>query len=183
MGQQPTRVCRCWQAKSLRHAMHRLFCGVVRASSRTDKQEERMRFGLTLPNVGLYGDARTLSELASLAEDAGWDGVFLWDTLHYQADESPVCDPWIALAAVAMRTERIRIGTMVAAPTRRRPWKMARETTTLDHLSHGRLILGVGAGDGSDRGFTNFGEETDARMRAKLLDESLAILQGLWSGQ
>jgi len=133
--------------------------------------------------MGRYGDARTLSDLASLAEEAGWDGFFLWDTLHYQAEETAVCDPWIALAAIAMRTERIKIGTMVAAPTRRRPWKMARETSTLDHLSHGRLILGVGAGDGSDRGFTDFGEESDARKRAKLLDESLEILQGLWSGQ
>ena len=142
-----------------------------------------MRFGLTLPNVGKYGDARTLSDLAGVAEEAGWDGVFVWDTLHFQADESAVCDPWIALAAIAVRTERIKIGTMVAAPARRRPWKMAREATTLDHLSHGRLILGVGVGDGSDRGFADFGEETDVRKRARLLDESLDVLQGLWSGQ
>jgi alkanesulfonate monooxygenase SsuD/methylene tetrahydromethanopterin reductase-like flavin-dependent oxidoreductase (luciferase family) len=142
-----------------------------------------MRFGLTFPNVGAYGDAHELAELAGLAEEAGWDGFFVWDTLHYQANENAVCDPWIALAAIAMRTQRIKIGTMVAAPTRRRPWKMARETTTLDHLSHGRLIFGVGAGDGSDRGFTDFGEERDVKKRARLLDESLEILQGLWSGQ
>ena len=142
-----------------------------------------MRFGLTFPNVGTYGDARTLSDLASLAEESGWDGFFVWDTIHYQADEAAVCDPWIALAAIAIRTERIKIGTWVAAPTRRRPWILARETVTLDHLSHGRLILGVGAGDATDRGFTNFGEEVDAKKRAKLLDESLEILQGLWSGQ
>jgi alkanesulfonate monooxygenase SsuD/methylene tetrahydromethanopterin reductase-like flavin-dependent oxidoreductase (luciferase family) len=148
-----------------------------------DEEERLMQYGLTLPNVGMYGDARTLSDLASLAEEAGWDGVFVWDTIHFQADENAVCDPWIALAAIAMRTERINIGTMVAAPTRRRPWKMARETVTLDHLSHGRFILGVGAGDGSDRGFTHFGDESDVRKRARLLDESLEILQGLWSGQ
>ena len=142
-----------------------------------------MQYGLTLPNVGMYGDACTLSDLARLAEEAGWDGFFLWDTLHFQAEKKAVCDPWIALAAIAMRTERIKIGTMVAALTRRRPWKMARETITLDHLSHGRFILGVGAGDGSDRGFTDFGEERDVRKRAKLLDESLEILQGLWSGR
>ncbi len=142
-----------------------------------------MKYGVILPNVGRFGDARTLADLARLAEEAGWNGVFLWDTLHYQAEEQAVCDPWIALAAIAMQTARITIGTMVAAPTRRRPWKMARETVTLDHLSHGRLILGVGAGDGGDRGFTSFGEESDAKKRAKLLDESLAILQGLWSGQ
>lgn len=142
-----------------------------------------MKYGLTFPNMGRYGDARMLSDLASEAEEAGWDGFFLWDTLHYQAQAEAVCDPWIALAAIAVRTERIKIGTMVAAPTRRRPWKLARETTTLDHLSRGRLILGVGAGDGSDRGFADFGEESDARKRAKLLDESLEIVQGLWSGQ
>lgn len=141
-----------------------------------------MRFGVTLPNVGMYGDARTLAELASVAEEAGWDGVFVWDTLHFDADENAVCDSWIALAVMAMRTERIKLGTMVAAPTRRRPWKLARETTTLDHLSHGRFIFGVGAGDGSDHGFTHFGEERDVKERAKLLDESLEVLQGLWSG-
>jgi alkanesulfonate monooxygenase SsuD/methylene tetrahydromethanopterin reductase-like flavin-dependent oxidoreductase (luciferase family) len=156
---------------------------VAHTSKNIDEEEHRMQFGLTLPNVGRYGDARMLADLARLAEEAGWGGFFLWDTLHFQADENAVCDPWIALAAIAMRTERIRIGTMVAAPTRRRPWKMARETATLDHLSHGRFILGVGAGDGSDRGFTNFGEESDVRKRARLLDESLAIMQGLWSAQ
>jgi len=142
-----------------------------------------MQYALSLPNVGTYGDARTLADLACLAEEAGWDGFFLWDTIHYQAEEKAVCDPWIALAAIAMRTEQIKIGTMVTVPTRRRPWKMARETVTLDHLSGGRLILGVGAGDESDRGFTDFGEERDVRKRARLLDESLDILQGLWSGQ
>lgn len=142
-----------------------------------------MYYGLTLPNTGIYGDARTLANLASLAEEAGWDGFFLWDTLHYAAEGKNVCDPWIALAAMIMQTRQIKIGTMVAAPTRRRPWKMARETTTLDHLSNGRFILGIGAGDESDRGFADFGEEIDAKKRARLLDESLEILQGLWSGQ
>jgi alkanesulfonate monooxygenase SsuD/methylene tetrahydromethanopterin reductase-like flavin-dependent oxidoreductase (luciferase family) len=150
---------------------------------REKEGESSVKFGVTFPNVGIYSDARMLSELACLAEETGWDGFFLWDTLHYQAEGQAVCDPWIALTAIAMRTERIKIGTMVAALTRRRPWKMARETVTLDHVSQGRLIFGVGAGDGSDRGFTDFGEESDARKRANLLDESLAILQGLWSGQ
>lgn len=142
-----------------------------------------MRYGLTLPNMGIYGDARLLADLANLAEGAGWDGFFLWDTLNYDADNVPVADTWVALAAVAMQTKQIKIGTMVATPTRRRPWKMARETVTLDHLSNGRLILTVGAGDIGDKGFTHFGEVTDAKKRARLLDESLEILQGLWSGQ
>ena len=142
-----------------------------------------MKYGLTLPNVGPYGDARTLANLARIAEGAGWDGVFVWDVLHYEAEDKAVCDPWVALAAIAMQTERIKIGTMVAVPSRRRPWKMAREAVSLDHLSRGRLILGIGAGDADDKGFTQFGEETDAKKRARLLDESLEILQGLWSGQ
>ncbi len=142
-----------------------------------------MHYGLTLPNMGIYSDVRMLADLASQAEEAGWDGFFLWDTLNYDADNAPVCDTWVALAAVAMQTKRIKIGTMVATPTRRRPWKMARETVTLDHLSNGRLILAVGAGDVGDKGFTHFGEEMDAKKRARLLDESLEVLQGLWSGK
>lgn len=142
-----------------------------------------MKYGLVIPNVGMYSDARSLADLAHLAEKAGWDGVFLWDTIHYLAEDKGVSDPWIALAAIAMLTQRISIGTQVAVPPRRRPWKMARETVTLDHLSNGRFILGVGAGDDADKGFGAFGEEMDAKKRGRMLDESLEILQGLWSGK
>ncbi len=86
-----------------------------------------MHYGLTLPNMGGSGDVRTLADLAQLAEGARWDGFFLWDALNYDADNVPVADTWIALAAIAMQTKQIKIGTMVATPTRRRPWKMARE--------------------------------------------------------
>jgi len=130
------------------------------------------------------GDARTLAEFARLAEEAGWDGVFLEDYIVYQSKHgTPTYDPWIALAAMALRTDRIRLGTEVTPLTRRRPWKLARETVTLDHLSKGRLILGVGLGDSSDISFTHFGEVTDASQRAKILDEALEVLVGLWSGQ
>ncbi len=143
-----------------------------------------MHYGLTVPNVGMFGDARMLADLAQEAEEAGWDGFFLWDTIHYLADNSEgVCDPWIALAAIAMRTERVRIGPMVTPLARRRPWKLARETVSLDRLSNGRLILGVGLGDTADRGITHVGEATDAKERATLLDEGLEVLTGLWSGQ
>ena len=125
-----------------------------------------------------------LADMAYEAEEAGWDGFFLWDTIHYLADNrESVCDPWVALAAIAMRTQRIRIGPMVTPLSRRRPWKLARETVSLDHLSHGRLTLGVGLGDLADRGLTHVGEATDAKVRAKLLDEGLEVLVGLWSGQ
>ena len=143
-----------------------------------------MHYGLIVPNVGMFGDARMLADLAHEAEEAGWEGFFLWDTLHYLADNGEyVCDPWVALAAIAMRTQRVRIGPMVTPLSRRRPWKLARESVSLDRLSNGRLILGVGLGDTADRGITHVGEVTDAKERATLLDEGLEVLVGLWSGQ
>lgn len=92
-------------------------------------------------------------------------------------------DPWIALAAVALATERIRFGPLVTAVPRRRPWKLARETATLDVLSNGRLVLGVGLGWPAHADFDHFGEDGDDRRRARLLDEGLAIVDGLWSGE
>jgi alkanesulfonate monooxygenase SsuD/methylene tetrahydromethanopterin reductase-like flavin-dependent oxidoreductase (luciferase family) len=143
-----------------------------------------MRYGLNLPIGGACGDPRTLAELAAVAEAAGWDGVFLEDYVVYQGRQDwPTCDPWVALAAMALRTERIRLGTEVTPLTRRRPWKLARETVTLDHLSGGRLVLGVGIGDEREPGFSGFGEEVDTRERGRMLDEGLEVLAGLWSGE
>ena len=127
------------------------------------------------------GDPRTAAELAALAEARGWDGVFTWDAIAIGSAE--VYDPWVLLAAIAMRTERVRIGAIVTPPARRRPWKLAREAMTLDRLSNGRLILPVGLGALDDSGFANVGEPAEARIRGELLDESLAILDGLWSGK
>ena len=146
-----------------------------------------MHYGLVMSHLGRYSDPRLLVDLAHVAEEARWDGFFLPDTMHFgsylHAEAGPTTDPWIALAAIATQTERINIGLQVVAVPRRRPWKLARETVALDHLSRGRFILGVGIGAVFDRGFEAFGEETDLKKRAKMLDESLAILQGLWSGQ
>ena len=143
-----------------------------------------MRYGLTLPNGGIAADARTLGELAHIAEESGWDGVFLEDYIVWQGHEDvPTYDPWIALAVMAERTRRVRLGTTVTPLSRRRPWKVAREAVTLDHLSGGRFILGVGAGDVNDQGFGRVGEVTDLKRRAAMLDEALDILAGLWSGQ
>lgn len=145
-----------------------------------------MRYGLGLPNGGAWGDARTLGELARLAEESGWDGVFLEDYIVWQGHQDvPTSDPWIALAAMAMQTTHVRLGTTITPLTRRRPWKVARETVTLDHLSNGRLILGVGLGDldHDAASFASFGEVTDIRARGKMLDEALAVLVGLWSGE
>jgi alkanesulfonate monooxygenase SsuD/methylene tetrahydromethanopterin reductase-like flavin-dependent oxidoreductase (luciferase family) len=146
--------------------------------------EGRMQYGLNLPNFGTFADPRVVVDLAREAEDAGWDGFFVWD--HILGDREwriPVADPWVLLSAVAARTERIRLGPMVTPLPRRRPWKVARESVTLDHLSGGRLILGVGLGHPPDAEYAQFGEEPDARIRAEKLDEALAVLVGLWSGE
>lgn len=143
-----------------------------------------MRYGLYVPNVGESSDARMLAELARDAERTGWDGFFLFDTIMFRRGlRTPIVDAFTALAAVAMTTSRIRIGTTVTPLARRRPWKVARETVSLDHLSGGRLVLGVGLGDPPDADFAAFGEESDARVRAEKLDEGLEILGGLWGGE
>jgi alkanesulfonate monooxygenase SsuD/methylene tetrahydromethanopterin reductase-like flavin-dependent oxidoreductase (luciferase family) len=143
-----------------------------------------MQYGVNLP---IIVDAQTLARLALEAEMAGWDGVFVWDCLSGNPENEPekqaIYDPWIALAAIAMSTRRVRLGTMVTPLSRRRPWKVARETVTLDHLCQGRLILPVGLGSTIDAGFSKVGEEMDRKIRAEMLDEGLAILAGLWSGQ
>lgn len=135
-----------------------------------------MRYGFVIPN----GDVRTVADLAHEAEEAGWDAAFYWDGI-YGGPTTPIYDPWVTMAAMAMRTERIRLGALLTPLSRRRPWKVARETVTLDHLSNGRLILPVGLG--AVDSFGDVGEATDRRVRAELLDESLAILTGLWSGE
>jgi alkanesulfonate monooxygenase SsuD/methylene tetrahydromethanopterin reductase-like flavin-dependent oxidoreductase (luciferase family) len=143
-----------------------------------------MRYGLTLPCAGEGGDPRTTAELARLAEESGWDGVFLEVYIvHHSAIDAPTYDPWVALAAVATATARIRIGTSVTPLPRQRMWKVARETVSLDHLSGGRLTLGVGLGDTGDPGFGAVGEPMGNRERAQMLDEALDILIGLWGGQ
>ena len=142
-----------------------------------------MRFGITLPPFADFSDPRVLAELAREAEQAGWDGFFLWDAIFFDPTFHPIADPWVSLAAVAMYTERMRIGTMVTPIARRRPWKLARETVSIDRLSNGRLILGVGLGDPVQWDFGFFDDETDAKTRARRLDEGLDVLTGLWSSQ
>ena len=142
-----------------------------------------MRFGITLPAFADFSDPRRLAELAREAESVGWDGLFLWDAVFFDPTFHPIADPWVSLAAVAMSTERMRIGTMVTPLARRRPWKLARETVSVDRLSNGRLILGVGLGDPVQWDFGFFDEVTDPKTRARRLDEGLDVLTGLWSGQ
>ena len=139
-----------------------------------------MRFALHVPN---FGEAAQLVSLGVKAEAAGWDGFFVWDhLLGSPAFPVPIADPWVVLGALAVRTERIRLGTMVTPLARRRPQNVARETVTVDRLSSGRLVLGVGLGSPADE-YSAFGEEPHQRRLAGCLDEALDVVGGLWSGE
>lgn len=140
-----------------------------------------MKFALYMPPFGDFADPHTLVAMAQAAEGSDWDGFFIWD--HVALDWSgTVVDPWVALAALAVATEKIRLGPMITPLPRRRPWKVARESVSLDQLSHGRLVLGVGLGILSEE-FENLGDEGDLKVRAEMLDEGLEVLSGLWSGE
>ena len=128
-------------------------------------------------------DPNTLAELAASAEEHGWDGFFVWDHVRYRPPVRAVADPWVALAAVAAATERIRLGPLVTPLSRRRVHKLARETVTLDLLSRGRLTLGVGLGSDRNDELEPFGEVVDPRERARLLDEGLERLSAFWGGE
>jgi alkanesulfonate monooxygenase SsuD/methylene tetrahydromethanopterin reductase-like flavin-dependent oxidoreductase (luciferase family) len=130
-----------------------------------------MKYGLVFPK----GDPRTAADFAHVAEKAGWDGFFVWEPIWG-------FDAWVMLAAAAMQTNRLRLGTMITPLSRMRPWELASKSVALDHLSKGRTIISIGLG-AIDNGFDAFGEKTDRRTRAELLDEGLEILTGLWHGQ
>lgn len=139
-----------------------------------------MHFGITIPPFADFFDPRALAEAARDAETAGWDGFFIWD--HMLFGPIPVADPWVALTAIALSTERIRIGPLVTPLPRRRPTKLGRETLSLDHLSGGRLILGVGIGNFAWE-WEYLGEEPDLKTRGAMLDEGLEVLTRIWSGE
>lgn len=130
-----------------------------------------MKFGFVVP----WGDADDVGDLAAVAEESGWDGLFVWEPVWG-------VDAWISLGLAAVRTSRIRLGTMLTPPSRRRPWELASQIATVDRLSAGRVTLSVGLG-AIDSGFEAFGEECDRRVRAELMDECLDVMCGLWAGQ
>lgn len=130
-----------------------------------------MKYGFVQP----FSDPLMTVEYVQLAEAAGWDGFFVWEAIWG-------IDAWVTLGAAAAVTHKIYLGTMITPLSRMRPWKLASETLTLDHLSNGRAILSVGLG-ALDTGFEAFGEVTDRKTRAELLDEGLEIVTGLWRGQ
>jgi alkanesulfonate monooxygenase SsuD/methylene tetrahydromethanopterin reductase-like flavin-dependent oxidoreductase (luciferase family) len=138
----------------------------------------RVRFGIHLPIFEPYGEPATLVDLAVLAERSGWDGVFVWDHLWFPGSPA-TADPWIALAAIASATSSVTLGPLVTPLARRRPWKLARETATLDRLSSGRLVLGVGLG--VPRDYELFGEPVDGRARGDATDEAIELLRAFWS--
>jgi alkanesulfonate monooxygenase SsuD/methylene tetrahydromethanopterin reductase-like flavin-dependent oxidoreductase (luciferase family) len=143
-----------------------------------------MRYGIFVPNLGPFADPSLVRDLAVESEACGWDGFFLWDQMLFSTDTVfPAADPWVQLAAVAAATSRITLGALVTPLARRRPWKVARETVTLDHLARGRLIFGAGLGAPVDADFGRFGEEQSDRGRARKLDEALEVLELLWSGE
>src|SRR4051794_37926837 len=144
-----------------------------------------MRFGLNLPNFSELSDVRLLAEIAAAAEAGGWDGFFIWDHLSPVFAPGmivPTADTTVALAAIALATERVRIGAMVTPLARRRPSKYAREIATLDRLTKGRMVCGVGLGEPAGSEFGAFGDDPDARARARRLDESLEVVTRLWTG-
>lgn len=139
-----------------------------------------MRFALHVPN---FAEPHELIDLGVAAEQAGWDGVLLWDHLYGGPNfPVPVADPWVVLGALAGRTERIRLGTAITPLARRRPQKVAREAVTVDRLSNGRMLLGVGLGNPPADEYAAFGEPSDARAIARRLDEALEVVAGLWTG-
>ena len=139
-----------------------------------------MRHGLVLANIGSYADPRVVARVAAAAEEAGWDGVFVWDHLGFVWD-GPAGDPWILLAAAALATERVRLGTAVTPLARRRPHVVAHQLATLDALAPGRIVFGAGLG-GNEGELRRFGDPVDQRLRAELLDEGLDVVRALLGG-
>jgi alkanesulfonate monooxygenase SsuD/methylene tetrahydromethanopterin reductase-like flavin-dependent oxidoreductase (luciferase family) len=142
-----------------------------------------MKQAIDVAPFGELADPRVLAELAAAAEARGWDGFFVWDHIVYRAPVRAVADPWVALAAIACATSRVRLGPMITPLPRRRVHKVARETVTLDLLSSGRLTLGVGLGSPRNGEFGPFGEVEDPRERARLLDQGLGDLARYWAGE
>ena len=147
-------------------------------------QDAAMRYSVNVPNFGEFAAPEVFAKVARRAEEAGWDALLVWDSVVGEKDlRWEIADPWILLAAAALATSRIRLGTAITPVARRRPSKLAREVTTLDRLTGGRMILGAGLGDPVDGEYGSFGDTTDTRVLAERLDEGLHALDLLWSGE
>src|SRR5215468_9036467 len=122
-----------------------------------------MRFGFVLPG----GSTLEQLELAVTADERVWEAAYGFDA-------------WSLLTAMAMRTSRVRLGTMLTPLPWRRPWKLASQVATLDELSDGRAILTVGLGA---TGLGEWGEPEERRERAELLDDGIDLIAALWAGE
>jgi hypothetical protein len=130
-----------------------------------------VQYGIILPK----GNLDEIGDMAAAAEAAGWDGVFYWDAVHMPG-YGDMYDPWVALTVIALRTQKVRLGGIVMALPRHKPWLFARAATSVDRVSHGRLVVPIGLGALDDTGFAGVGEETGKRERAERMDEALAIM-------
>jgi hypothetical protein len=126
-----------------------------------------MRYGFVVP----FADSREFADVAALGEAHGWDGIFTWESLYG-------VEAWVTLAAAAMTTHRIRLGTLLTPASRHRPWDLASRVSTVDRLSGGRVVMGVGLG-ALHGGWLRFEPDEGRRVRAEKLDESLAVYAGL----
>ena len=145
-----------------------------------------MQFSINIPNFGDFADAHTVAKVATAAEEAGWDALFIWDHLVHSKErrgDQPFGDPWMLLTAAAMETSWLRLGPLVTPVPRRRPEQLARQVATLDALSGGRVIFGAGLGGPIDDEFGSFGDTTDPRVLAERLDEGLDLLARYWTGE
>jgi alkanesulfonate monooxygenase SsuD/methylene tetrahydromethanopterin reductase-like flavin-dependent oxidoreductase (luciferase family) len=145
-----------------------------------------VRFSINIPNFGDFADPRTVADVAVAAEQAGWDGLFVWDHVVHDKRErrgQPFGDPWMLLTAAALATSRLRLGTLVTPVARRRPEQLARQVATLDSLSGGRVIFAAGLGGPIEDEFGSFGDTTDPAVLAERLDEGLELLRRYWSGE
>ena len=143
-----------------------------------------MRYSINIPNFGDFADPETVARVAAAAEAAGWDGLFVWDhVVHRKRDRRACGDPWMLLTAAALATSRITLGPLVTPVPRRRPQQVARQVATLDNLSGGRVIFGAGLGGPIEDEYGSFGEPTDPKLLAEMLDEGLGLIDRYWSGE
>ena len=149
-------------------------------------EDAGVRFSINVPNFGDFADARTVARVAAAAEEAGWDGLFVWDHVVHSKERrrgQAFGDPWMLLTAAALATSRITVGPLVTPVARRRPEQLARQVATLDALSGGRVIFSAGLGGPIADEFGSFGDVTDPKVLAEKLDEGLDLLAAYWSGE
>jgi alkanesulfonate monooxygenase SsuD/methylene tetrahydromethanopterin reductase-like flavin-dependent oxidoreductase (luciferase family) len=143
-----------------------------------------VRYSVNIPNFGDFAHPETVARVAAVAETAGWDGLFVWDhVVHRKRDRRAFGDPWMLLTAAALATSRIKLGPLVTPVPRRRPQQVARQVATLDNLSGGRVIFGAGLGGPVEDEYGSFGEPTDPKLLAEMLDEGLGLIDRYWAGQ